>query len=386
MQRQQILGGLVLLAVTAAVLLGVKLLSPEPEMKAAEGEWVTVPLEGAQSPDGTYEVRWETLRKNGTEADTWPGTRLEVVNRSTGHVLWESKGERGAAALWSPDGKYLALTRQTEKDSVVTILETAYFHEFEVLWDLDTAASKTALEWMNEHTLRVRYLWAETGEAVVCLCTPVPQTDGSISGEYLWEETNTLPDTYDFDHDGVPETAEIMTVWEQPAGDGLVFSELRVRSADGSLLWSDWAETSHAGWKSLFACTLDGEDYLLRYQPVMYQGFCTYHYQVFSLGETGEEEVLRENSVEFDANFGSPLHQGFAPEEIADFLWALRGCLADSRLLITTENGAFHADGEITAAELPAPFCEMLALDSREAMLEAIRRDEAEMKAEQGIA
>lgn len=386
MQRQQILGGLVLLALTAAVLLGVKLLSPEPETKTAEGEWVTVPLEGAQSPDGTYEVRWETLRKNGAEADTWPGTRLEVVNRSTGHVLWESKGERGAAALWSPDGKYLALTRQTEKDSVVTILETAYFHEFEVLWDLDTATSKTALEWMNEHTLRVRYLWTETGETVICLCMPAPQADGSISGEYLWEETNPLPETYDFDHDGVPEMVETMTVWEQPEGKRIVSCELRVRSTDGGLLWSDWADTSHAGWNSLFACTLDGEDYLLRYQPVMYQGFCTYYYQVFSLGETGEEEVLREDSVEFDVNFGSPLHQGFVPEEIADFLWDLRDCLANSRLLISTENSAFHADGEITAAGLPAPFCEILALDSREAMLDALRQEETVMKAEQGVA
>nr|WP_325296908.1 hypothetical protein [uncultured Dysosmobacter sp.] len=385
MRRQRILGGLVLLAVTAAVLLGVKLFSPETETKAA-AEWVTVPLEGAQSPDGAYEVRWETLGKNGAEADIWPGTRLEVVNRSTGHVLWESRGERGAAALWSPDGKYLALTRQTENDSVVTILETAYFHAFEVLWDLDAAVSKTALEWMNADTLRVRYLWAETGEAAVCLCTPVPRTDGSISGEYLWEETNALPGTYDFDHDGLPETAEIMMVWEQLAGEGLVFCELRVRKADGSLLWSDWAETSHAGWNSLFACEIGGQDYLLRYLTAMYQGSAAYCYEVFSLDAAGQETPLREDSVEFDTNFGSPLHQGFAPEEIADFLWDLRGCLADSRLLISTEGGEFHADGEIPAAELPALFCGILALDSREAMLEALRQDEAEMKAEQGIA
>lgn len=344
MQRQQILGSLAVLALTAAVLLGSKLLPPEPRTETAEGEWATVPLEDALSPDRTYEVRWATLRKNGAETDTWPGTRLEVVNQSTGHVLWESRGERGAAALWSPDGKYLALTRLTEKDSVVTILETAYFHEYEVLWDLDAATSKTALEWMDEHTLRVRYLWTETGETAVCCCIPVPQADGSIGGEYLWEETKTLPDTYDFDHDGVPETVEIMTVCEQPTGDGLVFSELRVRSADGGLLWSDWAETSHAGWNSLFACTLDGEDYLLRYHPTMYQGFCTYNYQVFTLGETGEEEVLRENSVEFDINWGSPLGHVFDPAAIAAFMEDVNDVLSHSRLLLTTDSALEDMD------------------------------------------
>lgn len=380
MQRQQILGGLVVLAVTAAVLLGVKLRSSEPETETAEPVWVTVPMEGARSPDGKYEVRWATLRENGIETDTWPGTRLEVVNLSTGHALWGSKGDFGAASLWSPDGKYLALVRQTEGDSTVTILETAYFHAFEPLWDLDGAKSKTALEWVDEHTLRIQYLQEESGEKILCRCIPTPETDGSISGKYLREETATLLGNYDFDHDGASETVELTEL----ADGSLAWYELRVVDRNGITLWATAPALWHGGYTSVYACRLDGMDYLLQYEPEMWQGWADYAYRLFSLDEDGEA-IVQEGDVSFDCNFNMDGHS-FDKEAIADFLWDLRGCLTDSRLLISTEGGTLYTDGAISAAEVPAYFSSLLELDSREAMLEALRQDEAELKAEQGIA
>ena len=149
---------------------------------------------------------------------------------------------------------------------------------------------------------------------------------------------------YDFDHDGVPEITEAVALRE-PEGERAAWYELRIIDGAGELLWSQDAAEAHAGWTSLFALELDGEDFLLRYNPYMGQGYCTFAYELFSLGETGEEQVLRANSVEFDINFGSPHHQGFDAAAIAAFLEEVHGYLAESALLLSTDGGTFRAGG-----------------------------------------
>lgn len=77
----------------------------------------------------------------------------------------------------------------------------------------------------------------------------------------------------------------------------------------------------------------------------MYQGFATYSYTLFSLSETGEEQVVREGSVNFDQNFGAPMHESYDPEAITAFLEEVHGLLEDSELLLTTESGEFRSGG-----------------------------------------
>ena len=76
----------------------------------------------------------------------------------------------------------------------------------------------------------------------------------------------------------------------------------------------------------------------------MYQGYATYEYQFFSLSGPGEEQTVREGSVNFDMNF-SEMHERFEPEEIAAFLEEVHGLLEDSELLLTTEGGNFRTGG-----------------------------------------
>ncbi|MGM9606936.1 MAG: hypothetical protein ACI3XJ_05470 [Oscillospiraceae bacterium] len=146
-----------------------------------------------------------------------------------------------------------------------------------------------------------------------------------------------LPDGYDFDHDGEADTVSLVTVWSSEAESSAAWYELQVRAADGAVLWTGEAAPPHVGWNSLFACTLDGRDYLLEYHPAMYQGRCTYSYRVFSLGPEGEELVLRENSVDFDTSFGSPLFESFDAAAVADFMDEINGLLAHSKLLLSTD-------------------------------------------------
>lgn len=92
----------------------------------------------------------------------------------------------------------------------------------------------------------------------------------------------------------------------------------------------------HSGWNALFLCTLEGKDYLLRYGPTMYQGFCGYGYELFTL-ENGQENIIKSNTIYFDICFGAPMHESFDPDVIAAFMEEINGYLAHSRQLLNTD-------------------------------------------------
>ena len=154
---------------------------------------------------------------------------------------------------------------------------------------------------------------------------------------------------------------------------------LQVIRQDGVELWSAGAHPSHAGWTSVFACKIDGEDYLLQYEPEMYQGWAEYAYELWAFDGNGQAYTSDNRSVTFDINFGREEHQ-FDPEAIAGFFWERRGLLQDSILLASTENGEFQTG--IPGLELQNYiFSDLLSLDSLEAMEASVRQQEAELGA-----
>lgn len=114
------------------------------------------------------------------------------------------------------------------------------------------------------------------------------------SAAHPGQTKETLPGDYDFDHDGEPETVELVTVLTPEAPYFPAWYELNVKKADGTTLWTQDAALSHVGWVSIFACEIGGQDYLLRYLPWAGQGYYAYDYQLFSLDSAGEELTLLE--------------------------------------------------------------------------------------------
>ncbi len=153
---------------------------------------------------------------------------------------------------------------------------------------------------------------------------------------------DALPQT-DLNRNGVPETLRVsgtsekilLEVWE-----------------NGEPIFSEEAYHAHAGYNALFLCTLDGEDYLLRYNPYMAQGWCDYSYKLFTLSEDGNEQTLQENHLEFCINIGSPIYDGsFDPEKIAAFVDEVNGLLAHSVQLINSDAdllATFQDAGQLT--------------------------------------
>ena len=103
------------------------------------------------------------------------------------------------------------------------------------------------------------------------------------------------------------------------------------------------------GSASIFLCTLDGEDYLLRYRPTMYQGVCMYSYELSTL--TGNKETMvRWNSVDFDINFGSFNHNDFDSESIAAFMDEINDLLSHSVQMLNTDSdllAVFEKEGRL---------------------------------------
>ncbi len=94
---------------------------------------------------------------------------------------------------------------------------------------------------------------------------------------------------------------------------------------------------AHTGQNSIFLCTLDGEDYLLCYRPTMYQGVCTYEYVLSTLADN-KEKTVRFERVDFDINFGSPVHDGFDAQAIAAFMDEINDLLSHSVQLLNTDS------------------------------------------------
>ena len=219
----------------------------------------------------------------------------------------------------------------------------------------------------------------DAGEPHTYRCTVRMNQDGTLSGSALEQTTEVLSEDYDFDHDGMPETTELVTVLTPETDYYPAWYILQVIRQDGVELWSAGAHPSHAGWTSVFACKIDGEDYLLQYEPEMYQGWAEYAYELWAFDGNGQAYTSDNRSVTFDINFGREEHQ-FDPEAIAGFFWELRGLLQDSILLASTENGEFQTG--IPGLELQNYiFSDLLSLDSLEAMEASVRQQEAELGA-----
>lgn len=392
MKREQIIGACVLLALAAGTILMTSRL-PEPaapEEDAYQALLASTPLavvEGETiSPNQHFLVR--------TTGDTGiyvSGVRvpekIQVVDRFTDEVLWETDGMASQSARWSPNDGYLALARSARTWSSVTVIETRNWTEWEfTLPDGSPIPEYTFLPddwgaWQGENDLRLTVGRGGDGnpDEKFYTCAIVTQENGQITGETRERTVETLPGTYDFDHDGTPETVQL-TIWWWPmkTGESLESCTLSVLDENGAVLWEEPdAALAHAGWRSVFACSIDGQDYLIRYDPSMYQGYAAYHYQVFSLDSAGKEQVLAENRLEWDGNFSSQGHEPLDIDALTDFLWEVHGYLKNSTLLMSTEDGVFQSD--LPGLQLQyAPFGDLLPLESREALEGALRQWAAE--------
>lgn len=344
---------------------------------------------GGVSPNGRYQLLM--MEDSDSSSDEIYHSQSLAIWDSEEHLIkwWDDMGSLiPPTAVWSHDGTYVAVSQGGRTYARVTVVDTESWTDWEVTLPDGGAIPEYVFlpdewgSWTEPNVLRLLVgRGGDAGEQTVYRCTMEMQ-DGALVG-ITEPAAVTLAEGYDFNQNGVKETLTL----EGNAGEDSSFWVLHIME-DNQEIWSDCAAISHAGWNSIFACKLDGEDYLIRYHPTMYQGFATYQYELFIISETGEELVLMQNQVEFDINFGSSLHQSFDAVGIAEFLWELHGYLADSVLLLSTEDLTFQSGipgYQLVYYPFGCSYEDLMSLDSREAMEDAILCYEREEKEAQGI-
>ena len=296
----------------------------------------------AWSPNGRFQVRTAGESDLAVSGVRVPEA-LQIVDTETGEVRWEDTGYVRQSALWSPGNNLVAVSCGARTWETVRVVNTVFWTTWEfTLPDGTSIPEYTYLpedwgRWLDENTLLVTVgQGGDAGEQQTYRCILRPGEDGTLSGSVLEQTARVPPETYDFDHDGTPETVETVTVLD-PENQG-VPAWYEVRISDGERTWTETADHSHVGAETLCAVRLDGEDCLLRYVPYMAQGCCTYRYEIFSLDDALRPVTLRENGVEFDLNWDQPWHS-FDTEAVAAFLVEIHGLLDGARPLLDTSWG-----------------------------------------------
>lgn len=156
------------------------------------------------------------------------------------------------------------------------------------------------------------------------------------------KSTEVTPIAPDLNHNGRAEEVQLTDLTD---GQG----QLLEIWEDDNLLFRTEGYYVHSGQESVFLCTLDGKDYLLCYYPEMFQGVCTYGYQLLTLVDN-RQNTEQWRGVDFDINFGSPVHGDFDAEAIADFMDEINDLLAHSVQLLNTNDelqGTFEKEGRL---------------------------------------
>lgn len=176
----------------------------------------------------------------------------------------------------------------------------------------------------------------ETDTAQTSTETTTTQTSAeTTAAQSGTQQENIITVGYaDFTHNGVQEkivvdASEIDTVGTQEA-------TLKIYSSENDQIWEETAGISHCAWNSLYLCSIDGKDYLLRYNPYACTGGADYHYELFWIDEAGNTVNVCSHAICFGI---SDPYSGFDISELVSFYDEINTYLSQSTLLLSTEGG-----------------------------------------------
>ena len=230
------------------------------------------------------------------------------------HLVWQN--DDLFTAVYAYGGNILSIDGRTLAE-----LDLA---ENEYVYDLVYSQDGTVLT--------VSIVSNEETERVVRLNLPSQNKIDNLHGN-----ASTLLTAIDFDGDGTEE--EIFFEEVAPGQIYRIYVE-----GNGSERWSAELGLAHVGWDSYFLYRDGDTSAILRYNPAMFQGFCNYDYELFSIGADGQR-LLTQRSVEFDVN---PDSDDPWPPDAQVFADEVNALLEKSTLLISTLDGELHLEDGTT--------------------------------------
>lgn len=92
---------------------------------------------------------------------------------------------------------------------------------------------------------------------------------------------------------------------------------------------------AHPGYNSLYLYHSEGKDYLLNWNPAMYQGKAVYKYEIFTVNESGQKNVVEKEEYSFDVNTMKKADI----QRYKEYIEKVNKRLLKSDVLISTLNG-----------------------------------------------
>lgn len=288
---------------------------------------------GSAASGGTGELQGDPVSPDGAYSLELKGDTLRLLRTEDETTVWETAAHAWQSVCWESNGNLLALAYGEENSRALTVRST----RSDASWDFSSQEGTLPTENWGAWEENLLFLTLSSGK---CCCAVSLEEDGSLAGEVLSVTEETLPESYDFDRDGVEESAIIRQV-----GGNAGWWQLLLREGEQELWRSEDFSLAHVGWGSLFACKIQGQDCLLHYEPYGNMGWLNFSYWLSYLAEDGSELTIEQRTVYCDCNGNARPEERLNPAEMADFLETVHGYLEGGVLLLSTEGGEWHTPG-----------------------------------------
>lgn len=150
---------------------------------------------------------------------------------------------------------------------------------------------------------------------------------------------NIVPQIYewnvDITQDGIPDKIVVNTepIFNAQAKD---LNTIKIYSGKtGNLIWQKRVTAIHPDWLNVSLYQNNGKDYILIWDPAMWQGRAVYSYQIINLSETGQEIESKKGKIDFNLN--NPIKTDI--ERLENFSGEVNQYLNQSFILADTING-----------------------------------------------
>lgn len=330
----------VLMAVIACIVLGVGLLTnPEKESESVHNEDGYVPTTFEIPADDEVEENVPSVVKwtfSPMMSATWHGafcfefglehyTHIEAT--CDNGKLWnlQVKGQPREKKMHFEQGEPLCWTPEIEGGSITDTAELAKV--IFTIFDGEEIVAKGVLDIVRTGAENGQSFYEAqlTDTELLALW----QEEGSNSAHVLMAGNGNIVSYSDLNHNRINERVVVREV--EP---GMLYELLVVEN--GTVIWSVEAGLPHVGWNTIMLYNEDGKDYLVEYEPQMYQGVGTYKCKMYSL-EKGKESIKKEWAVDFELSFEET--PAMETPEMEQFAKEVGVLLRNCSVLLSTENG-----------------------------------------------
>lgn len=333
---------------------------------------IAVDWENLAPPDlSTVQVDWDNLPEL-EPTYTGKGPRIDIEGLEGAHASWHRSSvwdptSSGNTLYFSGDPAFCcpSLAGRTADGSAQWQDEPGGAVSVSIIINDDRLEGGTingyylqfTADWGKETVSETSFI-SEVGDGVLELSEEEMLYAGRVLSRLMWEaewtataDLSIFPQHPDLNRNGIPEDLWLSVPAPWGTGQWLEVWE------DGQCIYQADGDQAHVGWNAVFLCTLDGEDYLLQYNPYMGQGAAGYHYFLFTL-EGNTKKMVRENELYFEVNFGMPTPDGgvvdpeeiFDPDQIASFMEEVNELLSHSVQLLNTDDAllkTFEREGRL---------------------------------------